>query len=86
MHNQFSIGAPNLSFSPFGERVKNLSDIVARAEFESFWQDIDEMETARVSDYDERHFLGLDGVPLSFRNLCLRLRPNELMVCVQIKP
>jgi hypothetical protein len=44
MHNQFSIGAPNLSFSPFGQRAKNLSYIVARVESESFWQDINQVK------------------------------------------
>jgi hypothetical protein len=85
MHDQFSIGAPKLSSSPFGWRVKNLNGIVASVEFESFWQDIDQVETVRISNYSEHHFLGLDSVPLSVRNLCIRLRPNELMVCVQVK-
>jgi hypothetical protein len=60
--------------------------MVARVEFEFFWQDIDQVEIARTPNYGEHHFLGLESVPLSFRNLCIRLRPNELMVCVQVKP
>jgi hypothetical protein len=59
MHDQFSIGVPNLSSSPFGQRVKNLSYRLARVEFESFWQDIGQVETARISNYGEHHFLGL---------------------------
>jgi hypothetical protein len=47
--------------------------------------DIDQVETARIPNYGEYRFLGLDSMPLSFRNLCIRLRPNELMVCVQVK-
>jgi hypothetical protein len=86
MHDQFSIGAPNLSFSTFGQRVKNLSYIITRIEFESFWQDIDQMETARIPNYGEHHVLILDSVPLSFRNLCIRLCPNEFMVRVHVKP
>jgi hypothetical protein len=86
IHDQLSIGAPNLSSSPFGQRVKNLSYIIVRVEFESFWKDIDQVETARIPNYGERHFLGLDSVPLSFRNLCIQLRPNELMICMQVKP
>jgi hypothetical protein len=85
MHDQFSIGAPNLSSSPFGSRVKNLSYTAARLEFESSWQEINQVETAKMPNYREHHFLGLDSVPLFFRNLCIQLRPNELMVCVQIK-
>jgi hypothetical protein len=84
MHDQYSIGAPKLSSSPFGQRVKNLSYIIARVEFESFWQDIDQVEIARIPNYGEHHFLG--SVPLSFSNLCIRLRQNELMACVQVKP
>jgi hypothetical protein len=60
--------------------------MVARVEFESFWQDIGQVETVRIPKYGEYHFLGLDSVPLSFRNLCIRPRQNELMVCVQVKP
>jgi hypothetical protein len=44
------------------------------------------MEIARIPNYGEYHFWGLDSVPLFFRNLCIRLRPNELMACVQLKP
>jgi hypothetical protein len=86
MDDQFSIGAPNLSSLPFGWRVKNLNYVAARVESESFWQDIDQVETARKPIYGEHHFLGLDSVPPSFRNRCIRLRPNELLVCVQVKP
>jgi hypothetical protein len=43
------------------------------------------VETARIPNYGEHHLLGLDSVPLAFRNLCIRLRPHELMVCVQVK-
>jgi hypothetical protein len=60
--------------------------MVGRVGFEAFWQDIDQVETARIPNYGEYHILGLDSVPLSLRNLCIRLRPNELMVCVQVKP
>jgi hypothetical protein len=81
-HDQFSPSAPKLSSSPFGQKVKNLSYIAARVEFESFWQDIDQVETTRIPNYDEYHFLRLDSAPLSVKNLCIRLRPNELMVCV----
>jgi hypothetical protein len=63
-----------------------MSYMVARVEFESFWQDINQVETARIPSYGERYCLGLDSVQLSFRNLCIRLRPNKLMVCVQLKP
>jgi hypothetical protein len=60
--------------------------MVARVEFESFWSDIDQAETARVPNYGEHHFLELDSVPFSFRNLCIRVSPNKFMVCVQVKP
>jgi hypothetical protein len=70
----------------FACAILDVGHPIARFEFESFWQDIDQMETVRIPSYGEHHVLGLNSMPLSFRNLCIWLHPNEPMVCVQVKP
>jgi hypothetical protein len=44
---------------------------------------LDPFTLVRAYHLHEAH---IENDLLSFRNLCIRLRPNELMVCVQIKP
>jgi hypothetical protein len=48
MDSQFSIGSPNLSFVPIGQRTKNLSYVKGRIEFEAFGQEIDQVEPTRI--------------------------------------
>jgi hypothetical protein len=38
------------------------------------------LETARIPNHGEHHFLRLDSVPLSFRNLC-EFELDELSPC-----
>jgi hypothetical protein len=85
MDSQFSIGSPNMISAPIGYLAKNLSYIKARVEFESFWQDIDQVEAAGIPNYRKHHFFRLNRAPLSFKNLPVWLKPYEFMVCIEIE-
>jgi hypothetical protein len=86
MDPQFSIGSPNLSSAPIGQRAKNLSYTKARVEFEPFWQDIDYVEAAGIPNYRKHHFFRLNRAPFSFGNLPVRLNPYEFMVRIEVEP
>jgi hypothetical protein len=45
--------------SPIGKRTKDLSDVIARVEFEPFRENIDEMKAVGIPDYHQHHFSGL---------------------------
>jgi hypothetical protein len=86
MDSRFSIGSPNLSSAPIGYPAKNLSYIKARFEFEPFWQDIDQVKADGIPNYRKHHCFRLNRVPLSFRNLSVRLKPYGFMVCIEVEP
>jgi hypothetical protein len=86
MDNQFSIRPPNLSVSPIGEWTNDLSNIIARIEFRTFRENIDEMKATEIPNYRKYHFFELDSLPLFCRNLSIRLKPDQLLVYIEIEP
>jgi hypothetical protein len=77
---------PNLGVSPIGEWAKNLSNIIARIEFGPFQERIDKIEVTGISHYRKSHFFGLDSLSLHFRNLSVRPKPGQLVICIEIVP
>jgi hypothetical protein len=59
---------------------------MAGVEFESFGENPDEVKAARIPNYFKHDFFRLDRLPLSFGNLLVRSKPDELKVYIETEP
>jgi hypothetical protein len=75
-----------LDVLPIGERTKDLSNVIAHIEIGIFREHIDEMEATLIPNYCKHHLFRLDSLSLHFRNLSVSLKPDQLVVHIEIEP
>jgi hypothetical protein len=54
-------------------------------EFRTFQENIDEMKATEIPNYRKYYSFGLDSLPLFCRNLSIRLKPDQLLVYIEIE-
>jgi hypothetical protein len=58
---------------------------MAGVEFESLWENPDQVKAARIPNYYRHDFFRLNRLPFSFGNVFVLSKPDELMVGIEVE-